>query len=387
MYGQRLLYCITVFLIFFITASPVRANPVTNNPAVPEKLDAPRVTSKIFLIIVDGLQAATLQKTSAPNINGMANAGVRAAEVVTVFPDTSQATVASILTGMLPEQHKFIKSGSRPAGKTIQAIMEEKKINTAFFGVSDELKPLLARGGYHCSGPFNGKDELVINNLLHEWSQSQAYLNIVVLPELHGILDKYGADSNEYKTAVTRTDTHIGRLLKKLHDENSYENSMIIITGTLGAPPLIMKGLPFKESAVIPPVSLCDIAPTIGYLNGIKLENIAGLVLWNSFKEVGGQSEEYLLNERIKDLSLANAKLMQDMSRLQQEKLLVKQQQDIVAREKEDIQRQIEIRDGKIKALEKRISLYHAIALVLLALAAGGYVFLYKILRKRFLMF
>ncbi|GAB6157741.1 hypothetical protein JCM39194_09410 [Desulfotomaculum varum] len=387
MYYQRLLYCITVFLICFITASPVRANPVTNNPAVPEKVDGPRVTSKIFIIIVDGLQAETLQKTSAPNINGIANAGVKAAGVVTVFPDTTQATVASILTGMLPEQHKFVKPGSRLAGNTIQAIMEEKKINTAFFGASDELKLLLAQGGYCCSGHFNGKDELVINNLLNEWSRSQAYLNIVMLPELHGILDKYGVDSNEYKLAVTRTDTQIGRLLKKLHDENSYENSMIVITGTLGAPPLIMKGLPFKESAVIPPVSLCDVAPTIGYLNGIKLENIAGLVLWNSFKEVGGQSEEYLLNERIKDLSLANAKLLQDMSRLQQEKLLVKQQQEIVAREKEDIQRQIEIRDGKIKALENRIRSYHVIALVLLALAAAGYVFLYKILRKRFLMF
>ncbi|SHE87633.1 Type I phosphodiesterase / nucleotide pyrophosphatase [Desulforamulus putei DSM 12395] len=387
MYRNRILYLIIVLLICFSTSSLAMSEPASNNQSAKEKEDGSKVTSKIFVIIVDGLQAETLQKTSAPNINGIANAGVRVTKATSVLPDTTQATVASILTGMLPEQHKFVQEGDKPEGKTIQVLMEGKKIKTAFFGADGELKNLLAQGGHNCSGPFNGKDELVMTNLLNEWSQSQSYLNIIVLPELRSVLNKHGINSNEYKMAVTKTDGQIGRLLKKLHDENSYDNSMFIITGTLGSPPFIMKGLPFKESTQLPPVSICDVAPTIGYLNGIKLENIAGMVLWNSFKEIGGQSGEYLLNERIKDLSLANAQLLEEMSRLQKEKLRVKQQQEIVAREKEDIQRQIEIRDQKINALKGRISLYHVMAVVLLALSGFGYVLLYKFLRKRFLMF
>lgn len=374
-----------VLLICFSFSSLAMAEPQSDNQ--PAKEDVPKVTSKIFIIIVDGLQAETLQKTSAPNINGIGNAGVRAAKVISVFPDNTQATVASVLTGMLPEQHKFIDVRDNLEGKTIQELMENKKINTAFFGADGELKKLMAQGGHNCIGPFNGKDELVITNLLNEWSQSQSYLNIILLPELRNVLNKHGVNSNDYKMAVTKTDSQIGRLLKKLHDENSYDNSMFIITGTLGAPPLIMKGLPFKESTQLPPVSICDIAPTIGYLNGIKLEKNAGLVLWNSFKEIGGQSSEYLLNERIRDLSFANAHLLEEMSRLQEEKLRVKKEQEIVAKEKEDIQRQIEIRDKKIDALKARISVYHVVAMVLLSLLGLGYFVLYKVLRKRFLMF
>ncbi|MEW6696130.1 MAG: alkaline phosphatase family protein [Bacillota bacterium] len=374
-----------MLLICFSFSSLAMAEPQSDNQ--PAKEDVPKVTSKIFIIIVDGLQAETLQKTSAPNINGIGNAGVKATKVISVFPDNTQATVASVLTGMLPEQHKFIDVGDNLEGKTIQGLMENKKINTAFFGADGELKKLMAQGGHNCIGPFNGKDELVITNLLNEWSQSQSYLNIILLPELRNVLNKHGVNSNDYKMAVTKTDSQIGRLLKKLHDENSYDNSMFIITGTLGAPPLIMKGLPFKQSTQLPPVSICDIAPTIGYLNGIKLEKNAGLVLWNSFKEIGGQSNEYLLNERIRDLSFANAHLLEEMSRLQEEKLRVKKEQEIVAKEKEDIQRQIEIRDKKIDALKGRISVYHVVAMVLLSLLGLGYFVLYKILRKKFLMF
>lgn len=382
--GKKLLCCLLMMIIVLTTTSLATAEPDTKQPTQGQ---TPQVTSKIFLIIIDGLQAETLQKTSAPNINGIANAGIRCNEVISVFPDTAQATVTSILTGLLPENHKFIQKGDNFTGKTIQHLMAEKKIKTAFFGAEGELKKLPAQGGHNCSGPFNGKDELVISNLLNEWNMESAYFNVVVLPELREVYKKYGAKSNEYKMAVTKTDAQVGRLLKKLHDEAGFDNSMIIITGTLGAPPLIIKGLPFQTNSQFPPVSICDIAPTVGYLNGVKLGKVDGLVLWNAFKEIGGQSKEYLLNERIADLSKANAHLLQEMTRLQEEKLAVKQQQEILAREKDDIQREIAVRDAKIDGLNARIGTYHLIALVALGIFALGYIVMYKLLRKRFLMF
>lgn len=382
MFCKSLFKLLMALVICFAVPSAVFAEP---EDGTVKKEEGPKVTSKIFLIIVDGLQGETLQKTSAPNINGIANAGVRVSNVIPVFPDSTEAVVASVLTGLMPEKHQF--TGDKVKGATLQQLMENKKINTSFFGADGEIKNLMAPGGHNCSGPFNGKDELVMNNVLAEWAQSQSYFNVLLLPELRAILEQQGAKSNEYKMAVTRTDAQIGRLLKKLHEEDIYDNSMLIITGTSGAPPLIMSGLPFKESAQIPPVSICDIAPTVGYLNGVNLGKTDGLVLWNTFKEIGGQNEEYLMNERIKDLSLANAHLLQEMNRLQDEKFQVKQQQEIVAREKEDIQRQIEVRDQKIEGLKGRISFYHIGAVALLGILGAGYFVLYKLLRKRFLMF
>lgn len=380
MYLNRYFSLLVALLISFSLATTAFAETDT-------KEEVPKVTSRIFLVIIDGLQAETLQKTSAPNINGISNSGVKATEVISVFPDTAQATIASILTGILPEKHRFIQPGDTPQGTTLQKLMIDKKIDTAFFGAEDELKNLLAEGGHNCKGPFNHKDELVMDNVLNEWTQSQSYLNVIVLPELRSAVNKYGVKSTDYKMAVTKADAQVGRLLKKLHDENIFDTSMIIITGTLGAPPLIMKGLPFKETTQIPPVSICDIAPTIGYLNGVEYGKTDGLVLWNSFNDIAGQNSEYLLNQRIKDLSQSNTNLLQEMNRLQEEKLEVKQQQEIVAKEKEDIQRQIKVRDNKIDILKNKISLYHIAILAMFVVFALGYIVLYKLLKKRFLMF
>ncbi|WP_003541791.1 alkaline phosphatase family protein [Desulfotomaculum nigrificans] len=383
---RRKFLCFLIALFICISgAAMALAEPASTEKA--NKNNGPDVTSKIFIIVVDGLQDEVLQKTSAPNINGIANTGVKADKVISVFPDNAQTTVASILTGLLPENHQFVKAGSKLKGITIQQGMNDKKISTSFFGAEGAIKKLMAKGGHNCEGPFNHKDELVISNVLNEWSQAQYYFNIIVLPELRTVLQKHGVNSNEYKMAVTNTDAQIGRLFRKLHDEDSFDKSMIVITGTLGAPPLIMKGLPFKEGAQISTASICDIAPTIGYLNGVKFDKLDGLTLWTALKETPGQSESFLMNERIKDLSQANFKLQEEKYRLQEEKLLVKQQQEIVAKEKEDIQRQIAVRDQRISSLENRISLYHTIALIMLGVFLFGYVVLYRLLRKRFLMF
>lgn len=383
MHIKRILILAMALLACFIFSTKTMAEEIVTEKDEIE----PKVTSKIFMVIVDGLQNETLQKTSAPNINGLATTGVRSSKVISVFPDTRQATVASILTGLLPDSHKFMQVGDILDGKSIQTFMEQKKINTCFYGAEGELKHLPAEGGHNCKGPFDSKDELVMDNLLSEWTEEQSYMNIILLPELRDTYAKYGANSNEYKMAVTKTDTQIGRLLKKLHDEEIYDSSMIVLTGTLGTPPLIMKGLPFKSGETIPPVSICDITPTIGYLNGVKLEKYDGLVLWNALNKVGGQSGEYLLNERIKDLSFANTHLQEEMIRLQEEKLLVKSEKEIVAKEKEDIQRQIGERDQKIESLKNRINLYHIIALVIIGGVGVGYLVMYRLLKKRFLMF
>ncbi|MDO7786013.1 alkaline phosphatase family protein [Desulforamulus aquiferis] len=382
---HRILIFILVTMICFAKFSMAFAEPAAVQEPTPDQ--TPVVTSKIFLIIADGLQAETLQKTSVPNMNGIASSGVSATKVITVYPDTVQATVTSVLTGMLPEKHGFNNVGDKLNAQTIQQAMEGKKIDTSFFGAEGELKNLWADGGYNCSGPFNNSDENVVNNVLAEWSKSQSYLNVIVLPELRSVLNKHGVNSNEYKMAVTKTDSQIGRILRKLHEENSYEKSMIIITGTHGSPPIMMKGLPFKENTQSPPLSICDIAPTIGYLNGIELGKVNGMVLWNTFKNLPGQSEEYLLSQRIKDLSDANSHLLDEMNRLQEEKNQVKLQQDTIAKEKEDIQRQIEHRDKTILKLQGQIKLYHMLASVLIVILALSYFIFYRVLRKKFLMF
>ena len=78
---------------------------------------------------------------------------------------------------------------------SIQTLMQQKKIKTCFYGAEGELKHLAAKGGHTCNGPFDKKDELVINNLLNEWTKEQSYMNIILLPDVRDIYKKSGVNS------------------------------------------------------------------------------------------------------------------------------------------------------------------------------------------------
>lgn len=375
----------------FLAAAIFVGTPFQSAWAEPEKPAKPqentKTTKQIVLVIIDGLQAEALQKAATPNINGLGAAGVKVEKVNSVYPDSTEATVASILTGTLPQQHGFTGPQDKLTVPTIQTLMEDKKIHTSFFDGTGKLKQLLDTRGYTCKGPFNGKDSLVMDNYLREATASKAYFNIIVLPELRGILQKNGANSDAYLQAVSQADNQVGRLLRYLHQEGTYEQSMIVITGTCGTPPIVMKGLPFGTGLTLPPAGIADITPTLLHVNGINGAKTSGLVLWNALLAGSEQTESYLFQQRVNDLSNAYFQSVQDMLRLQGEKNQVKEEKARVSREKENIQAEIDKRDRKISGLTSRINLIKLAGAVVVGLFCLGYLVEYRLLKKRFLMF
>ncbi|MBO8137523.1 MAG: alkaline phosphatase family protein [Desulfotomaculum sp.] len=340
-----------------------------------------------FLVIIDGLQAEALNKYMAPNIKGLGSAGIKTSKVITVYPEDSGSSIASILTGAAPSKHQCLGDGKNLSIPTVLKLMEDKGIKTAIYDGTEKMAAVKKGVSHVCKGPFNGKDSLVVQNAVNELKESSAYFNVLILSQLRDVLDKHGAESVEYRKQLTETDNQVGRLLHYLHKNGLYEESIIIVTGTCGSPPLVMKGPRLKVGTQLPPVSLTDIAPTIAYLTGLKMNQAEGLVLYNAVKSRSDRSDSYLLTLRVEDLSKAYAEALRGMHRLEKEKLEVKQLQEKVTREKQVIEQKIKARDEKISELTVKINLMKITGVLMVLLFGVGYIIEYKILRKKFLMF
>lgn len=382
--GFMPLLLITI-IMFFIVNESVWAEPPGESDK--QKEDQEKRTKVVFLIIVDGLQDKVLNQSLAPNIKGLGSSGLKAEQVIPVFPGGSSSNIMSILTGVTPMQHQFTASSKDISIPTILKLMENKGIKTSLFDGTEKLTSAKEGVNHVCKGPFNGKDSLVVENVVNELEDSNTYFNVVILPQLKDVIEKHGVDSAEYRKQITNTDNQVGRLLHYLHQKGAYDESMVILTGTSKAPPLVMKGPELKVGTTLPPVSLTDIAPTICYLTGLKMKQAEGMVLYNAIKPKADRSETYLLAQRVDELSRAHAKDVEGMHRLEKEKMEVKQLQEKVTEEKQMIQQKISVRDDKIAVLSTKIAFMKMLGIALLIIFGFGYIIEYKILRKKFLMF
>lgn len=341
--------------------------------------EAEKNTELVLLIIADGLQASALSKTASPNIKGLGAAGLYAESVTSVFPEDTQSTISSILTADNP--------ANRQNATGILSILKEKNISSSLFDGSEQfghLKDLLTFVG---EGPYKGSDKLVADSVIDQLSKNETYFNLVIFPELRKVLEEHGANSDEYLKQVSNTDNQVGRILHYLHTRDIFDNSLIVVTGTLGQPPLVMKGPQLKVGAVIPPVNITDISPTLAYLMGLKLTGGKGMVMYNAIKPRQDRTEAYLLSQRVNDLSHAYANALKEKHRLEEEKADVNLQQQKLSHEKQQIQHEIDVRDQEIAALTDKISHMKTGGIIVLVLLAVGYVVEYRILRKKFLMF
>ncbi|MEG6615482.1 alkaline phosphatase family protein [Peptococcaceae bacterium 1198_IL3148] len=387
--GKVIFHIIISLLVVMLATMPVFAAPAEDSGSTTkEDVKVNEETTKmVFLLIIDGLQDDALKNVSAPNIKGLSSAGLKVEKVASVYPADTVSAVASVLTGSTPQQHHFTEETTTLEAASILQVMEGKGIKTSLFDGTEKLKAFSNGVSHACTGPFNGKDSLVIENAVNELKDSNTYFNVLVLPQLRSIYQQQGINSNEYREQLKDTDNQVGRLLHFLHTNELYDQSLIIITGTCGNLPLIIKGPQVKVGDTIPPASLIDIAPTVAYLNGLKMDGAEGLVLYNAIKPKGNRTESYLLSQRVQELSGAYANALDDMHRLEEEKNEVNKQQKKITQEKQMIQQEIKERDQKISALSSKITFMKVAGISLLIIFIIGYIIEYIILRKRFLMF
>ena len=380
---KRAIKPVLILLLALLLPGAAAALP----PVVTEtKPDPPAKNKRIVMLVVDGLQSGAVSAGGTPSINGLGMAGVRADRVSAMPPDNTEARVFSLLSGTDPGEHGFTGPKEAPKRRTLLSQLEARGIKTAVIDGSGRLEKACGDASYKNFGPFTG-DGQVMAAALEVFRTKKPFLTVAVLAGPGRQMELSGPESKAYQAAVAAADTEVGRFLRQLHVDGTYESTMIIISGATGRPPLIVRGSDFLAGAKLPPVGLKDLAPTLGYLYGFSLPESRGLVVWNALRPAADQTESSMLQQRVKELSLACADAVDAAGRLENEKVLVQEEKSRLARDKKLVEEEIQTRENQIDRLQLTISAFKLAGLIGLILFGTALYVEYRVLKKRYLFF
>jgi hypothetical protein len=342
---------------------------------------------QIIVVVIDGLEEKALEKGWAPNIDSLCQSGVRVQDVQGTLPDGTRPAATTVLTGYEPARHGYIDTGDSVRVDSLIDQAEDKGYKSAIFdGSGGALEGLGKRCSYF-KDKYQGKDRLVMDMAINELGKKKFFLSIILLPQLKVSLEKDGAGSKEFRDAVTDSDNQVGRLVHFLNQSGQYAKTLLVLTGTSGVPPIILNGPGVKSSAVVPAAGVVDIAPTVEKLAGLPGGRCSGLILWDALQPAAEQNESYLLAQRVNNLGKAYNEARRDIDRSQEEKIAVERGQARMAAEKNLILKEIGRRDQQIEGLKLKIKIMKWAGLVLLIFLLAGYLYQYRYLKKKFLMF
>ncbi|MFZ5632447.1 MAG: alkaline phosphatase family protein [Bacillota bacterium] len=368
--------------VFFMLPGSVLALPAEVNEVKP----VPPKTRQVVILVIDGLQAKFLDSGITPNISGLGMAGVKAERVGAMPPDNFESRSYTILSGTDPADHGYTKDSATPGRKTLLSYMEKKGIKTAVIDGTGRLEKACGEVSYKHFGPFSG-DGAVIDAAVDVIRNKKPFFTVVVLTGPGRQPASAGADSKAYLSSVTAADNEVGKFLRHLHMDGTYEATMLIVTGTTGSPPLVIKGNEFLTGHRLPPVCLKDLAPTLGYLYGINMSGARGLIVWNALRPGADRTENFMLLQRVSDLSTAYTDMVDAAARLENEKILVQEEKTRLTRDKELVEREMAERDIQINKLNLIISVMKLAGLAGIVLFVAAMVVEYRILKKRYLFF
>lgn len=384
---RRRFTCLLLVIIIIAFAASVLLKKAAVAEQAGDKMQKPEI-KHVFIIIADGLQAKAVGTAQAPNINGLGQAGVTAKEIVASLPDRSRPAVATIFTGLEPSRHGCIDQNDNISAESFPDVLEQKGYKTAFFdGTGGVYLPLVKNCCNVYKDHFNGKDVAVMDTFIAEFEKNSSFFNIIILPQLKETLENFGPDSKDYAGVLAGTDNQVGRLWHYLNRRGISGQSLVVIAGTCITPALIMKGPGLKEGLLLDAAGLADITPTLAALLDFSWPAGSGMILWDAFRPGQGLSEEYLLKNRLSDLTLALYNAKRENSMIGEERIELEKNRYRMASEKNLIMKEIARRDHALEREKFKLKLSKYLFVVLIGSSALICLYQYRYLKKKYLFF
>lgn len=208
-----------------------------------------RRASHVIVIGVDGLSPDGVKNAQTPNIDEMMNNGSWSMGARGVFPTTSSANWASILTGVGPEQHGVTSNDWRVNNFDVPAsVIGSGGFYPSIFQVISEQRPNWRTGSiYNWSGfadlydrsfvthDANGQTEEETAELAAEYIRAaKPEFLFVHLDNVDHVGHAIGHGTPEYYTAVAQADHNIGLIRQAVADAGIAGETVILVTSDHG---------------------------------------------------------------------------------------------------------------------------------------------------------
>jgi hypothetical protein len=119
----------------------------------------------------------------------------------------------------------------------------------------------------------------------------------------------------------------------------------------------------------------------------MKNDSQGNQVLWDILKNEGGSSEAYLLKKRVNDIGEQLTETSRREYKLSYEQMEMNQEKSSLQAEKSQVQNIIDTKNKEINNGKLKLTLFKIVGSIALIAFCLGYLYEYKFLKRKFLMF
>jgi hypothetical protein len=332
--------------------------------------NSPPVKATIVMVI-DGLQQKHLLGDGTPNFAGLINSGTTVQKVINT-PQNLTGAISCLLVG-----------NSNTPEKSIKDFLEKKESSGTktllVDGTGSDLESLCPEASIVKETPVQKGNYQLTQAALKEMKFEKDLFGLITLSLLE-------ARTSSNNSPVSRLDNQLGLLLNHLRKNNMLANTLIMVTGSDGNPPIIMHGRGIRSKTKVPAGSFTDASATLHYADHGK-PPAYGMVFYEAVEPGGNVSHNYLLELRVAELSEAYANITGEIEKMRLEQREVKRQQFQLDHEKKRYTKVIDSQKEEINKLQLKMKLVKGLIYLLLLLFFVSLYIEYRILKKCFLFF
>jgi predicted AlkP superfamily pyrophosphatase or phosphodiesterase len=268
----------------------------------------------ILVIGIDGLGAHGIGMAKTPNMNELMKNGSYSLAARTVVPSSSGPAWSSMITGTTVERHGIGNNSWTVDNKILEPVFkgEHNMFPTIFGEIRKHTPKALIGAIYHWGAFGNFVEKGVCDLSIPAKSEDEATQKACdFLAEKHphftfvhlDLVDHGGHSggyrSDEYVQTIEKADSLVGVLLSKLKETGMFDQTVVFVLSDHGGfekkhggthpdemiVPLIISGKGVRKGYEMKhPVFTYDLAPTVGWLFGFKLnEWVTGKPLVDAF--------------------------------------------------------------------------------------------------------
>jgi len=346
---------------------------------------------RVILISVGGLNYENYSGSNLPHLKQLAYEGVTTEKTLAVRADTLESAEASLLTGALPDDHKYISAQDKL--ETASFLDSLKKYGKTFL-VVDGSGGKLAAFNYgekeYFSLEADASSKTVLETAFEQMNKYHPFFVYVYINDIHLALMKQ--DQKAYYASLQNFDLNLGSFIKKLKDFGYYDRSLLIITSARSSSssnlvPFLMRGPQCKTNTTIKSSLILDVIPTLSlFFNISPPPGAIGVPMYGAMAADESQQVS-LMRKWIADYQKDRLASWNKRYELQNELDKTLLRMASIREENEAIFHFADEREQVIDKLRNKITWERIFWLGLTALMGIGYIIEYHILKRRFLLF
>lgn len=360
---------------------------IFTEPAYAQQYAADRV----ILISIGGLNYENYSGFNLPNLKQLAYEGVATEKTLAIKTDTLESAEASLLTGALPDDHKYLSAEDKL--ETASFLDSLKKYGKPFLvvdGSGGKLSVFNYGEKEYVSLEATASSKNVLETAFEQIDKFNPFFVYVYINDINLALMKQ--DQKAYYASLKNFDLNLGNFVKKLRDFGYYDRSMLIITSARSSSasnfvPLLMRGPQCKTNTTIKSSLILDVVPTLSaFFNISPPLNAIGIPMYGAMV-ADEQQQVNLMRKWIAGYQKDRLDSWNKRYELQNELDKTLRRMASIREENDTIFNFADEREQVIDKLKNKITLERILWLCLAGIMCAGYIVEYYILKKKFLLF